>query len=218
MAKRTRGKEIKGKKTKDEPRCIIYLYTEGTTERIYLEHFANRSYNVEIVPVDPDSHTDAYGIVKFAKQHIDNVGLDLKLGDRGYCVFDSDPKSNTKIKETFDLLFGYKEKGLSFVFSNPSFEVWFALHFGDVPHNLSAEKMKKHVKKHIKEKYPRYSETTDIYDFLADKQCEALKRSKILHKAQKNAYDTVYSHECNPYTNIFEFIDYVNEIKEKYRK
>lgn len=212
MSKRTRGKEVKGKKTKDQPGWKIYIFTEGTTERIYLEHFENRTYRVEIIPVDPE-HTDAIGIVRFAKQYLKGLELDLELGDRAYCVFDSDPASNTNISEVFDLLRGAREKGLYFIFSNPCFEVWFALHFGHAPYGLNAKAMKRHVKTLVKEKFPGYSETTDLYDYLEDKQLEAVQSAIKLHKAQKDVHDSIYCHECNPYTNMFEFIEYMEEIK-----
>ena len=39
MRKRERGREIKGKKTKEKPRAKIYIFAEGDTEEIYLKHF-----------------------------------------------------------------------------------------------------------------------------------------------------------------------------------
>ncbi len=214
MKKRTRGKEVKGKNTKDKPKCKIYIFCEGDTEIIYLSHFQNRTYNVEIIPID-SGHTDALGIVKFAKQFIKNNILDLQLGDRGYCVFDSDPKSNPNpnIKEAFNILNGAKNKGLECIFSNPSFEVWFCMHFGEVPYGLDANKMKSRIKRLVKDKYPDYSETTDIYNYLLNKQPEALQRARLLHKRQSEVFDTVYSHDCNPYTDIFLFIEYMQKVK-----
>lgn len=211
---RKRGKEVKGKKIKEKPKCKIYIFCEGTTEEIYLRHFENRTYNVEIIPVD-SKHTDAFGIVLFAKEYIRREKLDLELGDRGYCVFDSDPKSNPDIKKTFDVLYGCKEKGLYEIFSNPSFEVWFVLHFREAPHGLTAIQMKHEVKRLVADTYPNYSETTDVYDFLLPRQGQALKRAKILHKSQQEVHKAVHSHECNPYTDIFEFIDYMEVIKER---
>lgn len=76
-------------------------------------------------------------------------------------------------------------------------------------YGLSAKQMKKYVKKFI----PNYSETTDIFKCISDKQNDALKRAKLLHNSQEKVHDSVYSHECNPYTNIFEFIEYVDKIK-----
>lgn len=145
MGRRIRGQELKGKKTKDQPKCCIYLFCEGNTERIYLRHFENSIYNVKIIPVET-GHTDALGIVQFAKQYIEKKPLNLKLGDRGYCVFDSDPKSNTAISRVFNLLDGVREKGLRCIFSNSSFEVWFVLHFKNAPYGCDAKKMKHEAK------------------------------------------------------------------------
>lgn len=215
MAGRSRGKEVKGKKTKDKPKCQIYIFSEGETEQIYLQHFENRTYNVEVVPVDPE-HTDALGIVRFAKQYINVHKMDLDFGDRAYCVFDADPASNPKkqLKEAFDLLKGYREKGLECIFSNPGFEVWFVLHFKNAPYGLSAQQMKDEIKRLLKKDFPDYSETTDIYPYLQEKQPGALKRARLLHTDQEKVHAAVLSHECNPYTNIFEFIDYMEEIKK----
>jgi len=41
MRTRERGKEVKGKKVKEKP-CNIYIFAEGNTEEIYLEHYAKR--------------------------------------------------------------------------------------------------------------------------------------------------------------------------------
>ena len=197
-----------------EGKCIIYIFCEGKTEEIYLKHFENKLYNVWVVPVDT-KHTDAVGIVRRARKYIENNPMNLELGDRGYCVFDSDPKSNTNIEEAFRMINQNRKKGLHCIFSNPCFEVWFALHFGNAPYNLNAEKMKKHVKALLKNEYPDYSETVDVYDYLLERQGAAVSRAKALHKSQEQVHRTVYSHECNPYTDIFEFMDYIKEIKEK---
>lgn len=207
---RKRGKEIKGKKTKDKQKCKIYIFYEGETERIYLQHFENREYNVEIIPV-PTEHTDARGIVLYAKKYIEAEKLDLKLGDRGYCVFDSDPKSNPDIKQTFNILHGCEKKGLYGIYSNPCFEVWFVLHYRTAPYGKTAMQMKSYLKSLISDS--EYSETTDIYEKLYPMQEEALKRARELHNSQELVHKTVYSHECNPYTDIFKFLDYMKVVK-----
>lgn len=212
MGIRNRGKERKGKTIKDKP-CKIYIFTEGSTEEIYLKHYHNKKKGIEIIPVDTE-HTDALGIVKYAKDYIDDNEIDIELGDRCYCVFDSDPKSNTHIKEAFDLIRGYKHKGLECIFSNPSFEIWFILHFRKAPYGKTADDIKKMVKNLLKGKVSNYKETTDIFDILWDKQNNALKEAALLHTEQMKIHTDVLSHECNPYTNIFEFILYLREIKK----
>lgn len=77
MRTRARGKEQKGKSTKEKP-CKIYIFTEGDTEEIYLQHYDNKKKGIEVIPVDP-KHTDAVGIVKYAKKYIDDNEVDVEL-------------------------------------------------------------------------------------------------------------------------------------------
>lgn len=215
MRTRDRGKEVKGKKVKEKP-CNIYIFTEGNTEEIYLAHYKNVKKGIFIIPIDTE-HTDALGIVKQAKTFIDKHDIDIELGDRCYCVFDSDPKSNPQIKVAFDLLRGYKHKGLECIFSNPSFEIWFVLHFRKAPYGKTATDIKRLVKELVSDTVPDYKETTDIFEVLIDKRDVALKEAETLHKSQKEVHEDIFSHECNPYTNIFEFINYLKDIKKDVR-
>lgn len=225
VKKRTRGQEVKGKKgkngNKQPQKSIIYVVAEGNTEKIYLKHFSNKEYNVYVVPVE-SGHTDAVGIVKFAKNEYINRRnmIDVKKGDRVYCVFDSDPASNPNIQEAFDLVYGSKDKGLECIFSNPCFEVWFVLHYKTAPKGKTAEEMKSKIKGLLlkEEKIKDYSETTDIFKVLEPLQKQALKRARQLHTFSEGVYDKVLSHECNPYTNIFEFIECIEECKQRNMK
>lgn len=214
MGKRERGREIKGKRTKDKPRSKIYIFTEGDTEEIYLKHFEVREYNAEVISKNPKC-TDAVGIATRAKTFVRKEQLDLELGDRAYCVFDSDPASNPNIQLAFDIIRGMHAEGLRCIFSNPSFEVWFILHLTEhAPYGMTATQMKERLKTELMPVFPGYCETTDIFEWLKDKQSQAYQRAKRLHKSQQKIYERVLSHECNPYTNIFEFIEYMKSIKQ----
>ena len=35
------------------------------------------------------------------------------------------------------------------------------------------------------------------------------------HASQEKVHDKVYSHECNPYTDMFRFLEYMWELKER---
>lgn len=215
MRTRDRGKEVKGKSVKEKP-CNIYIFTEGNTEEIYLAHYENVKKGIFVIPIDTE-HTDALGIVKQAKTFIDNHDIDIELGDRCYCVFDSDPESNPQIKVAFDLLRGYKHKGLECIFLNPAFEIWFVLHFRKAPYGKTATEIKRIVKELVRDTIPDYKETTDIFEILIDKRDVALKEAEALHKSQREVHGDVFSHECNPYTNIFEFINYLKDVKKDVR-
>lgn len=209
---RKRGEEVKGKKNKDKP-CNIYIIAEGCTEKIYLKHYDNRKKGIFVIPLETD-HTDAVGIVKYAKEFIDRNDVDIELGDRCYCVFDSDPISNPNIKQAIDLVRGYKHKGLECIFSNPCFEIWFVMHFRKPPFGKTAQEIKKLIKSLVKKDIPNYSETTDIFDLILDKRENAIQESIILHREQSKAHGDLFSHECNPYSNVFEFVHYLSEIKK----
>ncbi len=212
---RKRGKEVKGKGRKETPHAKIYIFCEGATEKIYLMHFRNRTNNIDIIPVD-NNYTNALGIVKYAQKYLKENPLDLKLGDQGYCVFDADPDSNTNLNEVFNLLSSLESKGLKYIFSNPCFEVWFVMHFEKAPFGKNAHQMKRVLKELLDD--PNYSETTDIYDILKPLQSTALDNAKTLHRAQMEVYDSVCSYDCNPYTNIFEFIEYIASLSSKVSK
>ena len=114
------------------------------------------------------------------------------------------------------MIAGAYEKGIRCIFSNPCFEIWFLLHIKEnAPCGLTAQQMKSRLRKELKPFFPNYSETTDIYDWLKEKQENAHKRAERLHNSQKSAYDRVLSHECNPYTNIFEFLNYLEDLKRE---
>lgn len=80
--------------------------------------------------------------------------------------------------------------------------------------------MKAEIKKLLKknEDLSGYIETTDIYHILLPHQEEALKRAIQLHNSQEQVHERVLSHECNPYTNIFEFIEYIEKCKQNNSK
>lgn len=218
MGKRTRGKEQKGKKAKVRMKSCIYIFCEGKTEKIYLQHYENSTYNVQVIPVNT-GHTDAVGIVRYAKKYISQHPLELQYGDIGYCVFDSDPGSNPNIEVAFRLIEGMRDKGLDCIFSNPCFEVWFVLHFKDAPYGKTAEQMKREIKEILKKEkgITEYSETVDIYDIISDRLKEAVKRAEVLERKQKQIY-RVHSHECNPYTDMFKFVAYMDELKTENEK
>lgn len=67
------------------------------------------------------------------------------MGDKCYCVFDSDPESNPNINEAFDLVNGYKHKGLECIFSNPSLRFGLYYIIGKLPME-KAQKMLKNCK------------------------------------------------------------------------
>ena len=83
----------------------------------------------------------------------------------------------------------------------------------------TAEQMKREIKDILKKEkgISEYSETVDVYDMISDHPEEAVKRAERLERKQRQIY-RVHSHECNPYTDMFKFVAYMDELKTENEK
>ena len=214
-ARRERGQEFSKGKRELKLKAQILIFAEGKTELIYLQNYQKRPYNINIVPIEP-GHTDALGIVRFAKEYIKSNPLDLELGDRAYCVFDADPESNVKanLAEAVNMGRGNGAKGLEIIFSNPCIEAWFYFHFSTPPAGKDAKEMKTalngKMKTILKENHIRhYTEKTDVFPLLIDRQPTAITNTRRHDEEMRKIHSKVFSHECNPYTNMFELVEYI---------
>ena len=211
--KRKRGEEVTHR-LKLPQKSQIVVFCEGDTEKLYFPSFkkyreAKKSYNIEIGNLDV-KHNDAEGLVRDASDYLKENPIDKTLGDIAYCIFDSDPESNPdeKLKRAVDIARRFKPDPINILFSNPCIEVWYYMHYDNPPVTKCADDMKKRLKLKI----PDYTEKIDVYELLFDKLDVAMKRAKILHNNQSKNYDNVISHECKPYSNIYEFVEYLDEL------
>ena len=210
--KRGRGEEISHKPTL-LPKSLIIFFCEGDTEKLYFPSFKKyknaKSYNIEIENQDV-KHNDAEGLVRDATKYLKENPIDKSLGDIAYCVFDSDPLSNPnpKLRTAIDIARRFKPYPIKILFSNPCIEVWYYMHFDNPPVTKDADDMKAALRKKIN----NYTEKTEVYGELIDKLDVAMERAKILHNNKSKDYENVISHECKPYSNIFEFVEYLEKL------
>ena len=117
----------KRKKNIRTPKRVIFIVCEGSkTEINYFERFNEPFSNVRIKPVH--EYTDPPNIVKYAIKIKKEEEVDLDGGDGIWCVHDVDENRNEIIKNCTDHA---QANGISVALSNPSFELWFLLHFKD---------------------------------------------------------------------------------------
>lgn len=107
------------------PRKVFIIVCEGEkTERIYFNRYRKRYSNLRIET--PNSKfTDPVNLAKFAKEQIKKGDLDLKNGDAIWCVFDCDENTNEDMSRACRTA----GKDIKICLSNPSFELWFLLHY-----------------------------------------------------------------------------------------
>ena len=194
----------KVKQRKRKP--IIYIICEGKeTEVLYFKHFRTRNCLVDIVPMT-SKYTAAEHLVKNAKGLLSHADYFPKDGDQLWCVFDRDDNTNAQLKVAGE----YADKnGYKIVYSNPSFEYWYLLHF--VKHNgylKDSNAVIEQLKK--KDRLEKYEKSTDVFDTLLPHQTEAIQRAKERVKQLEKDNRIVLSSDSNPVTTVYELVEYLN--------
>ncbi|MBQ9763230.1 MAG: RloB domain-containing protein [Phascolarctobacterium sp.] len=109
-------------------RPIIFLGTEGNnrTETLYFRDFC-QDYN-RMVRFSTGNNTDPVNMINDLKSYMDKNGFDAKLGDKSYCLVDSDvaQAKNAQIAQADALALCY---GIDLVLSVPCFEIWYLCYF-----------------------------------------------------------------------------------------
>ena len=165
----------KRRKGNRKQRRIIVIVCEGKeTEINYFNGFKTRYSNLNIIPLYKKC-TDPKNIVKRAKEQIKVYRLKLNQGDGLWCVFDVDESTNEEIKTTYNRA---KKNKIMIALSNPSFELWYLLHFDNILSQLTRQEVKERLKNFIQD----YSKSKIVNSILEDKLPTAIERAKKLNK------------------------------------
>ncbi|MCG8406092.1 MAG: RloB family protein [Phycisphaerales bacterium] len=122
--------------------------------------------------------------------------------DEVWCVFDRD--QHTRIEEAFIQI---RDNNFKSAFSNPSFELWFLLHFQNQTASIERRVVLRELKKHLR----NYEKSLDVYDDLKPKQADAIERARNL---RKNCTASGTVPEC-PYTNVDELLQSISKAYTK---
>lgn len=192
-----------------KPERKIVIVCEGEkTEIKYFHGFKIRGSGVDIIPIHGKC-TDPKSIVSYAEERMySKWSIDLEEGDGVWCAFDVDENKNQVIKDTCSHA---NAKDIKIALSNPSFELWFILHYKDIFSPFTRQDAIKELKKFI----PDYEKNQKINPLLLEKLPEAIKRAKNLNKKHQKENKELYSTESNPSTQVFELIEFIQKLMEK---
>ena len=187
-------------------RPIIYIICEGKeTETLYFKHFRSRNCLVDIIPI-PSKHKAAEHLVKHAKSLVSQADYYPKDGDQLWCVFDCDDNKDQELHVAAE----YAEKhGYRIIYSNPSFEYWYLLHFEKRNGYLKDCDSVINILK--KQGYlENYEKSGDVFEVLRPHQDKAIKRAK--ERVEQLAADqtSVISRASNPVTTVYELVEFLN--------
>lgn len=207
---RASGRDVGRPPPHRTPRQRVLIVCEGEeTEPTYFNGFRIvKRLSREII--DVKNCKDAGGtlpkqLVEFAKELRDDSEGYGDSYDSVWCVFDRD--KHLRIDEAFVQA---RDNGINVAFSNPSFELWYLLHFRDQGAHIEGGAVVKALRKHIK----RYEKSNDLYKTLEPKQQKAIERARQLRRSQHRITDDSCLEESpNPSTWVDKLVETLNAIE-----
>lgn len=185
---------------------VVYLICEGSeTEIRYFKKFRSRECNIDIVPI-PSQYKSADKLVQKARATIGYSPYYPDEGDMIWCVFDRDDNTNAMLSKAKQVAI---KEGYQIAFSNPSFEIWFLLHFNNqtTPVENCEAAIKLLKKKGMLEQYEKNKE---VYEQLKPLQEAAIDRAKKRVAVLQDEHTEILSRESNPVTTVAELVEYLN--------
>lgn len=185
---------------KEKPMIIITAEGRNETEARYFNNFRTADCPY-IIKFHKAGHlTDPTKLAESIRKKWDAEDADVITGDMAFVVVDLDNKES-KAKEIQQL--EAKSSVEKFIVSNPSFEVWYLLHYGfSTKSYINADAAVRELKKH----YPGYEKTSDMYSLLKDKMGEAIANAEKLEGHYKEEEHQHPDANCNPYTDVHKLV------------
>lgn len=202
-----RIKEISRKSVHTRKRNpVVYLICEGSeTEIRYFKRFRSRGCNIDIIPIS-SQYKSADRLVQKAKATMGNNPYYPEDGDSIWCVFDRDDNSNEVLLRAKQ---SAAKEGYRLTYSNPSFELWFLLHFAN--QQAEVEDCQALIRL-LKQpgRLPDYEKNKDYFDALKPLQAVAVQRAKTRSEQIQNQGTEPISRQSNPLTTVYELVEYLN--------
>ena len=179
-------------------KSVYLIITEGKnkTETLYFLNFQNQDNDFIIKIVKAGNNTDAQSLFKTITDKWNEFGLSESDGDKAFVVVDMD-NDQRKAKMVQDLIRENNNPSLSFIVSNPVFEIWFLLHYR---YTTKFYKDGDDVIKDLMSFMPDYVKNKDCYPYCHDRLHEAIKNCDKLEKYYGS--EKWPSVNCNPRTDV----------------
>ena len=217
---------------------IIIIACEGITEEKYFREMCDclRNNSIRICPVCVDGEQRANEFMeKVWKAYLHEADFRPRKvvqsrkpykGDEVWCIYDEDDKSRGNLITFAKLAEQYEFKP---IYSLPSFELWFYLHFFSLPINVDGLKKllanngikantlhQNEMLKLLKTVWSRYKkakreEQTKYLETLGIKEKEAVLRAVELHRLHTAFADEPYT---RPDTNVHEIVERLRKAKK----
>lgn len=182
---------------------MYLLVAEGKnkTETLYFSNYQNRTGLYALKILSAGSNTDAESLYKHMLAKWKEYELSVANGDKGFIILDID-NDEQKVQKILQLMRDNTESGIEFIVSNPSFEIWFLLHF---KYSTKQYLTSKDVEMELKKSILNYEKNKDYYEMCKEKTQDAIRNSNRLAEFWG---DCVWpSAKCNPRTDVGKLVD-----------
>ena len=188
---------LKRRNLRRESPLIVVIVCEGRlAEPNYFRNYRDRGNGLKI-KIPNSTFTDPVNLVRFAinqKEKFDS--------DRVWCVFDADHHKEEEFRKA-----GLKasKSGIDICFSNPSFEIWYLLHFVYYESKIETKTIDSKLKRYV----PNYEKNKDCFSELLGRRGNAIRNARKLKETHVNDGTELLSRNSNPSTQVFELVEYL---------
>lgn len=202
------GRRDKQRKSREQRKLLLIIIERGNqTERIYFNKFKQRNSAIQI-EIPGCKSVDAVKLVEYAIIKAKEYAINFDEGEKVWCVFDVDAKKSLELQKAKQLA---DRNRIKMVLSNPSFELWFLLHtdyYSTRPFSSNEDLLKE-----LKARFPAYKKTDhSMFKTILPDQQQAIDKAQQLIKYHQECGNRLCSRESNPCTQVFELVEYINEI------
>lgn len=199
-------KEISRGKVCRKRNPVVYIICEGAeTEVRYFKRFRTRGCHIDIIPI-PSQYRAADRLVQKARA---TMGISPYYPDEGdviWCVFDRDENSDEVLQRAWQTAL---RKGYQIAYSNPSFELWYLLHFADRQTEVSDSHALIRMLRQPG-RLEQYKKNQDVYDQLEPLQKKAAQRARQRIRSLEEKHVQLISRNSNPVTTVVYLTEFLN--------
>lgn len=188
-------------------KCIFVISTEGKnkTEKLYFKQLNNDKVRIHF---SKGGSTDPVNMISELVGECERIDFDPSLGDKAYCVIDSDFLESKNQQLSIADKKANKD-GIQVIVSGPCFEIWYLSHFAFSTKSYdSNEDVIQELRKYI----PDYDKAkAEIYEELLPKQAYAVKNAKKLENFNYQNGKKPHTVEFMPSTEVYKIIEAFRE-------
>ncbi len=223
-AKRQNAPRLKRHENKVNQRLLVILACEGrNTERFYFEsYFAILKNRKTISPAScvfaPHKHTNPTGVLEDLLRFKDSAGRTCKDYEYRWIVIDRDEERHGGGGHTLQDFNKALEQArnshaaIKVAWSNPSFELWYLLHFRFHNTAIDRERVIDLLEQEMSATYNKSNPAT--YSLLISRLPDAIRNARRLIEEAKVSTGILIPAEANPATTVHELVETLLKLQE----